>query len=229
MIRAGNRKLEPMQAFFDARSAGYDHHMAENVGDFNDFYGAVARQIPRTASRVELLDLGCGTGLELEFILRRAPQAQVTGIDLSTKMLARLREKYPEHLDQLTLTQASYLDLDFGSSCFDYCISVMTLHHLLPAVKKNLYSRIFNALKPGGLYVEGDYVVSRAKEVFVLAAYQDMIGPGFSDQEGQYHLDLPLSRERKLGLLKEAGFSSVEIVWDGDESAVFAARRNGSL
>jgi len=229
MIRAKDSKLEPMQDFFDARSAGYDHHMEENVVNYNDFYGAIARQIPLTASGVDILDLGCGTGLELEFIFNRAPQAMVTGIDLSASMLARLRDKYADRLEQLTLAQASYLDYDLGRDRFDFCISVMTLHHLPPTVKLDLYRRILAALKPGGLYIEGDYVVSRAKEVLVLADFQDRIGLDTPDGAGKYHLDLPLSRERQLRLLREAGFPRAEIVWDGDEAAVFAACANGSL
>jgi tRNA (cmo5U34)-methyltransferase len=229
MMGAKGKKLETMQAFFDARSAGYDRHMEENVADFSDFYEAIARQIPLTASGVDILDLGCGTGLELEFVFNRAPQAQVTGIDLSARMLAQLREKFSDRLDQLTLSQASYLDYDLGQGRFKYCISVMTLHHLPPAVKLDLYSRILAALKPGGRYIEGDYVVSRANEVLVLADYQDRVGLETPDGAGKYHLDLPLSRERQIRLLKDAGFSAAEIVWDGDEAAVFAARANGSL
>jgi tRNA (cmo5U34)-methyltransferase len=101
----------------------------------------------------------------------------------------------------------------------------MTMHHLLPKRKRELYSKILRALKPGGLYIEGDYVVSGAKEVLGLAAYLDVLGSDLTDKEGQYHLDLPLSRGRQLKLLREAGFSTAEIVWDGDEAAVFAAGR----
>jgi tRNA (cmo5U34)-methyltransferase len=225
MKGSDKKDLETMEGFFDARSIGYDQHMLESVADFAGFYEAVGRQIPRTASRIDILDLGCGTGLEFEPIFRRAPQVRVTGIDLSASMLARLREKYSERLDQLTLFQASYLDFDLGQGGFDYCISVMTLHHLPPAVKVDMYSRILDALKPGGLYIEGDYVVSPAKEVLALAAYNDLIGTDFPEAGGLYHLDLPLSKGHQLGLLQEAGFSSVKITWEGEEAAVLAASK----
>ncbi len=221
----GKQELEPMEGFFDARSSGYDQHMQESLAEYAGFYEAAGCQIPPTSSPIEILDLGCGTGLELESIFRRAPQGRITGIDLSEQMLDCLRQKYTPCLDHLSLIRASYLDCDLGWNYFDCCVSVMSLHHLLPGTKLDLYRRIFNALKPGGLYIEGDYVVSRAKEVLALAAYYDRIGPDFPEREGHLHLDIPLSRERQLELLREAGFSAVEITWEREEAAVFMARK----
>lgn len=38
----------------------------------------------------EILDIGCGTGLELDEIWKRNPEISVTGIDLSQSMLNEL-------------------------------------------------------------------------------------------------------------------------------------------
>jgi hypothetical protein len=35
-------------------------------------------------------------------------------------------------------------------------VSVQTMHHFTPDVKSRLYSRIADALKAGGRYIEGD-------------------------------------------------------------------------
>ena len=40
-----------------------------------------------------LLDLGCGTGLELDRVFARWPELAVTGVDLCAAMLEKLREK----------------------------------------------------------------------------------------------------------------------------------------
>lgn len=44
-----------------------------------------------------LLDIGCGSGLELDTVFQRFPSLQVTGIDLSEKMLDRLVQKHGGH------------------------------------------------------------------------------------------------------------------------------------
>ena len=53
-----------------------------------------------------VLDLGCGTGLELEEYFRLNPDASVTGIDLSDAMLNALSSKFPNR--KLSLIQGSY-------------------------------------------------------------------------------------------------------------------------
>ncbi len=80
--------LEGMDAFFDARVDNYEIHMAR----WEAHYHWMARLLPPGIST--LLDLGCGTGLELDPIFRRFPDLSVTGVDLSADMLERLARKY---------------------------------------------------------------------------------------------------------------------------------------
>ena len=87
--------LEPMDAFFKARIDGYDEHMLEEIAGAKAFYPFTAEQLPDGA--VSVLDLGCGTGLELVPYRARNPQAEITGIDLSQTMLDQLAAYLYEH------------------------------------------------------------------------------------------------------------------------------------
>jgi tRNA (cmo5U34)-methyltransferase len=87
--------FERMADFFDARSEGYEEHMAQSVSSFDRFYAAIASPVPETDEELYILDLGCGTGVELEAILSRAPNAAITGIDVSAQMLHKLRGPTP--------------------------------------------------------------------------------------------------------------------------------------
>ena len=87
--------------------------------------------------RGTLLDIGCGTGLELASLYRRFPALQVTGIDLSETMLGQLRASYPDR--DLRLIQADYTAWDLGEREYDGVLSFETLHHLLPEEKEKLY------------------------------------------------------------------------------------------
>lgn len=51
-----------MSDFFAARVDGYDEHMLNDVEGCKDAYIKLAELLPQDT--VELLDLGCGTGLE---------------------------------------------------------------------------------------------------------------------------------------------------------------------
>ena len=56
--------LEKMEDFFTARTQGYDEHMRERIEGAEAFYKYTASLLPE-AEKANILDLGCGTGLEL--------------------------------------------------------------------------------------------------------------------------------------------------------------------
>jgi len=80
-----------MSDFFTARVDEYDNHMINNVVGCKEGYIKMADLLPGTV--VHLLDLGCGTGLELDEILKTHPNIKVTGVDLTKAMLDVLRQK----------------------------------------------------------------------------------------------------------------------------------------
>jgi tRNA (cmo5U34)-methyltransferase len=214
---------EKMSGFFDQRSNGYDEHMQQTIASFRAFYEAIAQPIPCTEEVVHILDIGCGTGLEFGPILQRAPKARITGVDLSERMLEQLRSKWVRRLGQITLIHGSYLEVPFDEAEYDYIVSVMTLHHLLPARKRQLYGRIRQALKAQGKYIEGDYIVSKDKQEQMLAEYREKVGFMGGPREGTYHVDIPLTMEMQRELLLKAGFAKVEVIWQEGEAAVYVA------
>jgi tRNA (cmo5U34)-methyltransferase len=214
-------KPEPMAAFFDLRAAGYGAHMREvfEGNTFSQFYVAIAAPIIETDEPLSIL--GCGTGLEIEPLLRRAPNALITGVDLSAEMLDRLRQRYTGQMNQITLVRDSYLTMPFGRQRYDYIISAMSIHHLLHDAKRNLYRKIYTALKPGGKYIEGDSVTTPEMEGQFLAEYHEQLDGLSQAEEGEYHIDVPFSLETQRELLREAGFKNFELVWQKDSTAVW--------
>ena len=102
--------LEKMDKFFENRLSGYDEHMLTNIESAGEFYPFTAKQLP-TTENCHILDLGCGTGLELEAYYLLNPSARVTGIDLSQGMLAALKKKFTGK--NITLVCGSYFDVPF--------------------------------------------------------------------------------------------------------------------
>ncbi len=217
------RKPEEMASFFDARADGYDAHMRRTVQSFEAFYRAVAEPIVETACPVEILDIGCGTGLELDAIFQKAPRAEVTCMDLSANMLAELARKHAAFAGQIKLVQGSYLFEPFGEGRFDYAVSTMTVHHLLHEAKRDLYRRIRESLKAEGIYIEGDYVVSPEEERQYLGEYPVQVRLAGATSDGSHHIDIPFSVDTQTRLLTEAGFSRVEVVWHEGAAAVMVA------
>ena len=87
--------LEKMDEFFERRLEGYDDHQLRCLPAAKFFYPKTASLLP-SAPGSAVLDLGCGTGLELDEYFKKNPHAAITGIVLSSKMLDVLRAKHPD-------------------------------------------------------------------------------------------------------------------------------------
>ncbi len=209
-------RLEKMEDFFDARIDGYDAHMKRDIEGASGFYAYTASLLPSAAgSRV--LDLGCGTGLELEEYFAQNPSAAVTGIDLSEKMLNALKAKFPEK--DLTLIRASYFDVPFGEKLYDAAVSVESLHHFPAERKQSLYGKLHAALIGNGAFVLTDYFAESEeleKEYFQNLAELKK-EQGLSD-DAFYHYDTPLLVIHEMDILRAAGFREVRIMKQWGES-----------
>ena len=202
--------LEKMSDFFENRLDGYDKHMMTNIESATEFYPYTANLLP-VAENSCILDLGCGTGLELEFYYQICPSAQVTGIDLSSGMLVALEKKFAEK--DITLIVGSYFDEPLGENIFDAAVSVESLHHFTKDEKLPLYAKLCTALKETGYFVLTDYFALSDEEermhretLLRLKAEQGITDDAF------YHYDTPLTVAHETDALKEAGFSSVEVL-----------------
>ena len=202
--------LEKMGAFFDSRLDDYEEHQLNAIDSARIFYPFTARCLPMEQG-ARVLDLGCGTGLELGYYFDLNPSAQVTGIDLAEGMLKVLKEKFP--LRKLTIIQGSYFDIPFGVDMYDAAVSVESLHHFTGEEKLALYQKVFHALTKGSCFILTDYfAASDAEEAFF---QQELLRlkteEGISDHEF-YHYDTPLTAAHEIRVLREAGFSSVEVL-----------------
>jgi tRNA (cmo5U34)-methyltransferase len=223
-------RFEEMGSFFDQRVDGYEEHMRGMFNDFELFYETVAVPIAETDERINILDLGCGTGAELNWIFKRVPNATVTAIDLSEQMLSKLVQKFDRYKGQIHPIHGSYLTLPFEEKQYDYVVSVYTMHHFTADVKLELYKKILGALKTGGKYIEGDCVVTPEKEKEIWEWYaqrysEEHIKEACDARNTLYHIDIPCTVETQLRLLREAGFSKVDLIWheEGEEPAIFVA------
>ena len=199
-------ELEEMTAFFTSRLDLYDEHMLREVPGCRAGYARMAALLPEGTAR--LLDLGCGTGLELESIFARFPKLKVTGVDLTAAMLDRLRAKFPDR--DLTLIRGSYMGMDFGRERYDAAVSFETLHHLEPEEKGALYRRVWEALTPEGVYLECDYIAATAEEEEALRAeHRRLRMEAGAGGDTLYHFDIPCTLEHQKVLLEAAGFVQV--------------------
>ena len=198
-----DKPLEGMAQFFDKRVETYEDHMIY----VKDYYTWMAELIPEGTKT--LLDIGCGTGLELDRIFERFPDMCVTGVDLSTKMLDGLRRKHSGR--SLTIIQDDYFVHEYTENSFDAAVAFETLHHVTMEKKAQAYRQIYRALKPGGVFIECEYVSTSEKmeELFFSECARRRKRDDIPD-DVFVHFDTPLTIEHEIEAIKLGGFNDVE-------------------
>lgn len=212
--------LEEMGSFFDRRAKIYDSHMIDELS-LTDFYDEIERCIAENIGFSNVLDLGCGTGLELERVFRLNNAARVTAIDLSEKMLRLLRYKFKDKLSQMEIICGSYFDIDYGLNLYDLVLSTYSLHHFNYDEKLGLYKRVYESVKPGGRFINGDYTVTSIDEEKFYMAENERIREAQGIKSGFYHYDTPFTIETEIRLLDQAGFERVNIHKQWDNKTIF--------
>ena len=186
--------LERMGEFFEARLNSYEEHQLNCIDSAQEFYPFTAGCLPQTADP-NVLDLGCGTGLELGYYFEMVPTAKITGIDLSPGMLAVLRNKFADK--SLTLIAGSYL-----------------YERVLDALKPGGYFVLTD------YFAASDEEESfRRAELLRLKKEQ-----GIQDDEF-YHYDTPLTVGHEKEALMSAGFSSVHVLKNWGATYTLKAER----
>lgn len=100
-----------------------------------------------------ILDLGCGTGLELERILRSSPVRAVVGIDHSERQVAAARRRLFRYIRRGVATLMvgdAGGRLPYPPKSFHAVLSVELMECLAPPRQRRLLREIHRVLKPGG-------------------------------------------------------------------------------
>ena len=202
--------LEKMDEFFNNRLDGYEEHQLNVIEGAKEFYPFTATLLPMHKC-AKVLDLGCGTGLELGYYFELNPSAEVRGIDLASDLLKALKEKFADRA--VTVIQGSYFDIPFENNYYDAAVSVESLHHFTKEQKVPLYKKVFKALSSGGYFILTDYFakseedeVRFRQELLRLKAEQGISGNEF------YHYDTPLTVGHEIEALKKAGFTGIAVL-----------------
>jgi tRNA (cmo5U34)-methyltransferase len=216
-----HKKIWEMREFFDLVADGYDEHMKEVLKDIKGYYKRLASPITSTEEPVNVISLGCGTGIELSEVFAKCPNAHVTCVDISEEMLRLLEIKFKDHERQITLIRDSYETLDLSEKTYDYAVCALCLHHYEYDRKILLYRRIYDSLKPGGIFIEGDFVVTPDEEREYLEEYKKLVEKDGKIATGTYHVDVTNCAATELKVLTDAGFKKVDVIYKDGNEAVF--------
>jgi tRNA (cmo5U34)-methyltransferase len=217
---------------FDAAAQDYDGVRRQLIPCFDDFYGMVGKQIPFGPDDIgDALDLGAGTGLLAAILREQFPKARFTLIDISEEMLARARERFAGQ--DVSIVTGDY-SKEAIPGWFDAIVSALSIHHLTDDDKAALFRRIFQALKPGGVFVNADEVKGDTPELdrtYWEEWEREILARGIDPGEvtaarTRMSHDIPATLEAHLHWLRKAGFVDVDCWYKYWGYAVFGGRKH---
>ena len=210
----------------------YDDDIVRSIPGHKEFHKKI-EQIVRNKLRdgVSILELGIGTGLTSEMILRLV-KCDYVGVDFSENMLKGAKKRLNKY--SVKLIKADFSKYVFPKN-IGAVVSVIGLHHQkTDRDKKNLFKKIFKCLNEGGIFIFGDLLTFRDKHKAALNEalhFHRLVENAMNKKsliEWAYHhkfLNNLAPIEDQVEWLKEVGFSKVEIIYTKFNTALICAER----
>ncbi|HTM47488.1 MAG TPA: methyltransferase domain-containing protein [Bryobacteraceae bacterium] len=189
---------------------------------------AAASTTPNAAAMV---DIGCGAG-NLSLKLRQfLPSLEVTLIDLSLPMLERATERLGGRTRAI---QGDIREVELAEESVDIAVGAAVFHHLRGEPEwRSVFGKVYRSLRPGGSFWISDLISHSmpAVQELMWSRYGDYL-TGFKGEEYRRHVfeyveyeDTPRPLLFQIDLLRECGFSEVEILHKNSCFAAFGARK----
>ncbi len=223
-----------IEQVFDNSTATYDSWMKRALPCYDQLFGIATQVMPfERDAPIDVLDLGAGTGLFSEHVLKAFPNGTFVLRDLAKKMLGVARERFHEHGEQFQFVIDDYRNLR-DRERFDLVISSLSIHHLADEEKRKLCQQVYAALKAGGAFVNVDQI--KGETAYLQNLYWELWlrharASGAPEEQIQesverrtaYDQDALLSDQ--LRWLREAGFVNVDCVYRHTFVGVFFAMK----
>ena len=177
-----------------------------------------------------VLDLGAGTGALSEAILAHDGAQRVELIDLDPEMLDQARQRLERFGGRVRFREASFLAP--LPQC-DGAVASLSLHHV-PTMdeKRALYGRIRAAIRPGGVFVNGDAMMPAdpaGRQAACRVWVDHMMACGIDEARAFEHIeewgeeDTYFSLDEELTAMRDVGFEA-ECIWHERTMAVVVGR-----
>ncbi|MCX8131530.1 MAG: class I SAM-dependent methyltransferase [Clostridia bacterium] len=180
------------------------------------------------------LDTGCGTGTFGVSACEIFKNTRFVLADPSNEMLAIAKGKITKTGDFRieVLEAASTQDIRLPDKSFDIITAIQAHHYMDREVRKTATENCFRMLKSGGTYITFENIrpfSETGSKVGLERWKRFQLKEGKSLAEAEKHAArfgqeyFPITIEEHLRLLKEAGFSTVEVFWVSYMQAGFYA------
>ena len=226
--------MENVKEHFEKEAEEFDNTILKLIPKYNEMIDSMISVIPfESSDKFKLLDLGCGTGNVTKAAKKKFPNSMINCIDIAENMIQMAKIKLEDY-DDITYHVGDFSEVDFEEK-FDVVVSSLALHHIkTDSDKRNFYIKIYEVLRPGGVFMNSDYVLGssdilskiyRKKWInyMLLNVPENEVNEKWIPKEMEEDYPAPLINHLKW--LNETGYKSVDVVWKYYGYAVYCGTR----
>lgn len=223
------KRMDVVKAHFEGEASDFDDIIAKKIPHYGEMIDVLISAVPfPSRAEIDVIDLGSGTG-NLSWMMRKKfPNARITCLDLSEKMLETSRNKLGENKTTYVLKDFSGYEFD---AKYDVVISSLALHHLEVKDRQQFFAKIYEALRNGGAFLNADIVLASNTpwQKLYLKEWKTFLSGSFSADEirevnERYrNEDRPVVLLEDIKRLKESNFRKSDILWKYYNFAVYGA------
>lgn len=221
-------------AFNDQVAEVFDDMVNRSVPLYDTVIDSIALLLNQQEQEpLTVYDLGCSTGTTLIELSRRLHHKtlHLIGVDNAPAMLARARRKTAmfNRTDGITFRKEDITTCPLPGA--DVILCNYTLQFIRPPVRPAMVKRLYQALPAGGILIVCEKVLAMGQfnRSFIDIYHEFKRRQGYSEleisakREALENVLVPFSVEENFSLLKEAGFSHIEIFCKWFNFTSFAA------
>lgn len=219
-----------IESQFNMIAEEYDINRRSFIPCFDDYYINTTAFIASNMKVPEsIIDLGAGTGLLSYYWYKHYPDSNYLLVDIADDMLNVARRRFQG------INNVSYQVSDYKKNLpvipFDTVISALSIHHLEQTEKEVLFSKIYQSLPKGGMFVNYDQFCAGDNELNVwYDCYWEnqLFNSGLTNRDIELwqerrKLDRECSVEEETGMLTRSGFKIIKCIYAYQKFAVIMA------
>lgn len=214
--------MEGVKKHFEEEAQEFDTTILKLVPYYPQMIQALVSAIPfKESEKINIIDLGCGTGYISMKLKERFPNSKLTCLDFAENMITQARIRLKKY-DSIIFYNEDFRKFEFDKT-YDVAVSSLALHHLeTKKEKKKFYSKIFDSLRSHGVFYNADIILSSNDylQKLYISKWKEFMSRTISTKEiedtwmTKHHKeDHPEILLDQLEWLKEIGFTDVDVVW----------------
>ena len=228
------QKIEKKFEFDEAVASVFDDMLSRSVPFYDEVRKLIiALIVAEETEGKKVLDLGSSTAkFLLDLSSKMKTNMQLKGIDNSEAMLDRARQKCQAFGVNISLEDEDMLEYAYEQE--DIVVANYTLQFIRPIERLGLIKKIYKGLNEEGQFIFSEKVVFKEKKldkqmIDIYYAYKKE--QGYSDyeiaqkREALENVLIPFTIEENIKMCKDAGFGSVETVFQWANFVTFVAKK----